>query len=192
METESRFRADGRHKAALVIVVAEFDRVGVSARFEHNEILLGQTLVDVGGQAVEITERRHGSHRAIWKERFEFVFGLQDSRLTGDFLDLFKIDSMVCGKDCHQVLTAIDRSGRQVIGPQHINLLRKDSFGRMPEECVWLRPPPRSYPKNITKHKLAARKKTSLNTSSPVDQRLHLITWCRCPSMTLSRSTMSG
>jgi len=72
-------------------VVTEFDRVGVSARFEHNEILLGQTLVDVGGQAVEITERRHGSHRAIWKERFEFVFGLQDGRLAGDFLDLFKI-----------------------------------------------------------------------------------------------------
>ena len=83
---------------SLVIVVAEFDRVGVSARFEHNEILLGQTLVDVGGQAVEITERRHGSHRAIWKERCEFVFGLQDSRLAGDFLDLLKIDSMVCGR----------------------------------------------------------------------------------------------
>src|SRR6478672_13838085 len=74
---------------------------------------------------------------------------------------------------------------------QHINLLRKDSFGRMPEECVWLRQSSRSYPKDITKHKLAARKKTSLITISPVDQRLHLIACCRCPSMTLSRSAMS-
>jgi membrane protein len=89
-------------------------------------------------------------------------------------------------------VTTVDRSGRQVIELQHINLLRKDSFGRMPEECVWLRSPPRSYPKDITKHKQAARKKTSLNTSSPVDQRLHLIACCRCPAMTLSRSAMSG
>ena len=63
---------DPRIRYSLVIVITELDRVGVSARFEHDVILLGQTLVDIGGQSIEMTERRHGSHRAIWKERFEF------------------------------------------------------------------------------------------------------------------------
>jgi hypothetical protein len=39
---------------------------------------------------------------------------------------------------------------------------------------IWPRREPSCYPKDIAKHKLAARKKTSLNTSSPVDQRLLL------------------
>ena len=51
---------------------------------------------------------------------------------------------------------------------------------------------PYCYPKDIAIHKLAARKKTSLNMSRPVDQRLLLIACRRCPSMTLSRSAMSG
>jgi hypothetical protein len=51
---------------------------------------------------------------------------------------------------------------------------------------------PSCYAMDIAKHKLAARKKTSENTSSPVDQPLLLIAWRRCRSMTLSRSGMSG
>ena len=44
-----------------------------------------------------------------------------------------------------------------------------------------------NYPRDIAKHKLAARKKTSLKTSRPVDQRLLLIACRRCPSMSFSR-----
>ena len=65
-------------------------------------------------------------------------------------------------------------------------------FQLLRDPNIWPRREPSSYPKDIAKHKLAARKKTSLNTSSPVDQRLLLIACCRCPSMTFSRSAMSG
>jgi hypothetical protein len=56
---------------------------------------------------------------------------------------------------------------------------------------IWPRREPSCYPKDIAKHKLAARKKISLHTSSPVDQRLLLIACRRCLSMTFSRSTIS-
>jgi hypothetical protein len=44
-------------------------------------------------------------------------------------------------------------------------------------------PEPSCYPKDIAKDKLATRKKTSLNTSSPVDRRLLCMACRRCPSM---------
>src|SRR5947207_13731119 len=37
----------------LVIAVAHFNRVGVRACFEHDVVLLGQMLVDIGRQAIE-------------------------------------------------------------------------------------------------------------------------------------------
>ena len=56
----------------------------------------------------------------------------------------------------------------------------------------WPRHEASCYPKDIAKHKLAARKKTSLNASSAVDQRLLLIACRRCPSITLPCSAISG
>jgi hypothetical protein len=48
------------------------------------------------------------------------------------------------------------------------------------------------YPKDITKHKLATRKQTSLDISRPADRRLLLTACSRWPLMALSCSAVSG
>ena len=48
------------------------------------------------------------------------------------------------------------------------------------------------YPKDITRHKLATRKQTSLDISSPADRRLLLTACSRWPLIMLSCSAVSG
>ena len=72
--------------------------------------------------------------------------------------------------------------------PRRRGSLSTVAFERQPDS----RRGPSCYPNDIAKHKLAARKKTSLHTSSPVDQRLLRIACCRCASMPFSPAAMSG
>jgi hypothetical protein len=72
---------DPRLCDSLIVLVTEFDCVGMSARFENNVILMIQTFVDVSGQAVEITKMRHGSYRAIKRVDRDTIRGIPDKEL---------------------------------------------------------------------------------------------------------------
>src|SRR5213083_899609 len=88
----------------LVITIAHFDCVHVRASFEHDVVLLGQILVYVGWQAIEIAKRRHRADAAVGEDRLQLLFLVQRDAFADRFLDFLQIDLMVCRQHHHQVL----------------------------------------------------------------------------------------
>src|SRR5712692_9444978 len=88
----------------LVIAIAELNGVGMGTRFENDVVFLSQTLVHIRWHTIEIAKGRHCSNRAVREERLEFLFAVERNGFASGLFELFKIDLMIGGKHCHQVL----------------------------------------------------------------------------------------
>src|SRR5438094_2183533 len=97
---------DSRFDDFFVITIADFDCVGVGARFEDDIVFLRQTFVHVSRQTIETTKGRHCSDDAVVKQRLEVLFLSERGSFTNRFPNLFEVDLMIRRKHGHHVLLA--------------------------------------------------------------------------------------